>query len=53
MPYIVRIERGTMNRGIHEIAVLFDPAQPWAAWAPQPQWNHKLVMQYGAGTSQQ
>ncbi|MET0984756.1 MAG: DUF6351 family protein [Steroidobacteraceae bacterium] len=53
VPYIVRIERGTMNRGLHEIAVLFDPAQPWAAWAPQPQWNQKLVMQYGAGTSQQ
>jgi hypothetical protein len=42
-----------MNRGLHEIAVLFDPAQPWTAWAPQPQWNHKMVMQYGAGTSQQ
>ena len=53
VPYIVRIERGTMNRGLHEIAVLFDPAQPWTAWAPQPQWNQKLVMQYGAGTSQQ
>lgn len=53
VPYIVRIERGTMNRGIHEVAVLFDPAQPWTAWGRQPQWNRKVVMQYGAGTSQQ
>ena len=50
--YIVRIERGTMNRGIHEIAVLFDPTQPWTPWQPQPQWNHKVLMLYGAGTSQ-
>lgn len=52
VPYIVRVERGTMNRGIHEIAVLFDPAQPWTAFARQPQWNRKVVMTYGAGTSQ-
>src|SRR5262249_52644775 len=31
VPYIVRVERGTMNRGIYDIAVLFDPirAEPW------------------------
>jgi hypothetical protein len=27
VPYIVRVERGTMNRGIYDIAVLFDPTQ--------------------------
>ena len=53
VPYIVRIERGTMNRGIHEIAVLFDPTKPWAAFDRQAQWNRKVVMTYGAGTSQQ
>src|SRR4029450_13305948 len=26
VPYIVRVERGTMNRGIYDIVVLFDPA---------------------------
>ena len=52
VPYIVRIERGTMNRGIHEIAVLFDPNAPWTPWARQPQWNQKVLMLYGAGTSQ-
>ena len=31
VPYIVRIERGTMNRGIHDIAVLFNPSEPQGA----------------------
>jgi hypothetical protein len=52
MPYIVRVERGTMNRGIHEIAVLFDPALPWTPWERQPQWEGKLLLKYGAGTGQ-
>src|SRR6266851_5077741 len=38
VPYIVRVERGTLNRGIYDIAVLFDPnsATPWTALTPQP-----------------
>ena len=51
-PYIVRVERGTMNRGIHELAVLFDPAQPWTPWSPQPDWGRKLLLKYGGGTGQ-
>ena len=47
--YIVRIERGTMDRGIHEIAVLYDPAKPWTPWERQPQWNGKLYIPFGAG----
>jgi hypothetical protein len=52
VPYIVRVERGTLNRGIYDIAVLFDPAQPWTALAPQPQWNGKVVYSFGASTGQ-
>jgi hypothetical protein len=54
VPYIVRVERGTMNRGIYDIAVLFDPisAAPWTAIAPQPQWNGKVVYSFGASTGQ-
>ncbi|HEY2561789.1 MAG TPA: DUF6351 family protein [Caldimonas sp.] len=52
VPYIVRVERGTMNRGIYDIAVLFDPTQPWTANSPQPQWNRKVVYSYGASTGQ-
>ena len=52
VPYIVRVERGTMNRGIYDIAVLFDPAKPWTALAPQAQWNGKVVYTFGASTGQ-
>jgi Tannase-like family of unknown function (DUF6351) len=53
VPYIVRVERGTMNRGIYDIAVLFDPAgAPWTALTPQPQWNGKVVYTFGASTGQ-
>ncbi|HET9754592.1 MAG TPA: DUF6351 family protein, partial [Myxococcales bacterium] len=52
VPYVVRVERGTMNRGIYDIAVLFDPASPWTALAPQPQWNGKVVYSFGASTGQ-
>ncbi len=52
MPYIVRVERGTINRGIYDIAVLFDPAKPWSALAPQAQWNGKVVYSFGASTGQ-
>jgi hypothetical protein len=50
--YIVRVERGTMNRGIFDIAVLFNPSQPWSATAPQAQWNGKVFYQFGASTGQ-
>ncbi len=54
MPYIVRVERGTLNRGIYDIAVLFDTTQtqPWTAVAPQAQWNGKVVYTFGASTGQ-
>ena len=52
LPYIVRVERGTMNRGIYDIAVLFDPSKPWTALAPQAQWNGKVVYTFGASTGQ-
>jgi hypothetical protein len=52
LPYLVRMERGTMNRGIHEIAVLFDPTRPWTPWEPQPHWGRKLLLKYGGGTGQ-
>ncbi|MDB6002784.1 MAG: hypothetical protein JWP52_4483, partial [Rhizobacter sp.] len=52
VPYIVRVERGTINRGIYDIAVLFDPAKPWTANAPQAQWTGKVLYSYGASTGQ-
>jgi hypothetical protein len=54
VPYIVRVERGTMNRGIYDIAVLFDPTQmsPWTPLAPQAQWNGKVLYSFGGSTGQ-
>jgi Tannase-like family of unknown function (DUF6351) len=51
VPYIVRVERGTMNRGIYEFAVLADPASPWSPWAPQAGWNHKVYWLFGGGSA--
>jgi hypothetical protein len=52
VPYIVRVERGTLNRGIYDIAVLFDTTKPWTATAPQSQWNGKVLYSFGASTGQ-
>nr|WP_329691764.1 DUF6351 family protein [Caldimonas sp.] len=52
VPYIVRVERGTLNRGIYDVAVLFNPAVPWTATAPQAQWNGKVLYNFGASTGQ-
>lgn len=52
VPYIVRVERGTINRGIYDIAVLFDPTKSWTATAPQAQWNGKVLYNFGASTGQ-
>ena len=50
VPYVVRQEVGTADRGIYNISVLFDPAQPWSAWAPQKTWNHKVMWAFGGGS---
>jgi hypothetical protein len=48
VPYIIRVETGYLDRDQYQIAVLFDPSKPWTPWAPQKQWNHKLVITHGA-----
>lgn len=52
VPYIVRLERGTMNRGIYDLAVLYNPNQPWSSTSPQAQWNAKVYYHFGASTGQ-
>jgi len=51
VPYIVRLEKGAMDRGLYDIAVLDDPSAGWAPWASQPGWNHKVLYQFGGGTA--
>src|SRR5438874_1355860 len=48
VPFIIRIETGYEDRDQYKIATLFQPGKPWAAWAPQPQFNHKLLITHGA-----
>jgi Tannase-like family of unknown function (DUF6351) len=51
VPYIVRLERGAMDRGLYDVAVLANPGVTWAPWASQPGWNHKVLYQFGGGTA--
>lgn len=49
--YIVRLQTGTVNRAIYQIATLHDPYRdesvaPWHAW---PGWNNRLVYAFGGG----
>jgi Tannase-like family of unknown function (DUF6351) len=48
VPFIIRIETGYQDRDQYQIATLFQPGRPWQPWAPQPQWNHKLLITHGA-----
>lgn len=49
--FIVRVETGTMNRGIYQNAVLFDPTAdaPPTPWASPKGWNHRLQALHGSG----
>lgn len=49
VPFVVRIETGVQDRDYYDVAVLFDPAKPWAPWQPQAGWNRKLLIQHGSG----
>src|SRR2546428_11289492 len=48
VPFIVRIETGYQDRDQYKVATLFQPGKRWAPWAPQSQWNHKLLITHGA-----
>jgi hypothetical protein len=51
VPFIVRVETGTINRGVYEIAMLFDPArdaQPDFMTHPAG-WNGRLIYPFGGG----
>ena len=53
VPYVVRVERGTMNRGIYDIAVLYDGTKTsWNPLAPHAGWNRTVVFNFGASTGQ-
>ena len=51
VPYIVRIETGTINRAIYQTTVLHDPlTEPAPSWNSQPSgWNKRLIYTFGGG----
>ncbi len=55
MPYIVRVDSGTINRSIYRIAILDDPIPETASaqWTPGPGWNRKLAVSFGGGAGTQ
>jgi hypothetical protein len=54
VPYIVRVETGTINRGVYRIAILDDPAQSSTVpWKPGLGWNGKLIVTFGCCGSAQ
>ena len=51
VPFIVRVETGTMNRGIYQNAILFDPTTDPAPtpFTPPRGWNRRLLAVHGSG----
>jgi len=48
VPYVVRIERGTINRAVYETAMLHVPGTPEPSpWQAAPGWNGKLAYTFG------
>ncbi|MDN3359656.1 DUF6351 family protein [Actinomadura sp. DC4] len=48
VPYVVRVERGTIDRAVYEIAALYDGAAP-SPFTPDRSWNGRLVYTFGGG----
>ncbi len=48
VPFIIRIETGSLNRGQYQIAALYHPGRGWKPWASQQGWNGKLEIPGGA-----
>jgi hypothetical protein len=56
VPYIVRVDSGTVGRTIYRIAVLDDPTAETAApatYKPAAGWNRRLVVSFGGGAGTQ
>lgn len=48
MDYVVRVERGALNRGLYDLAVLYRPDADGAAALGG--WNRKMVWQFGGSS---
>jgi len=51
VPFVIRVESGTINRGIYQIAILDDPAKAKGdAYEPSDGWNGRLLFSFGGGS---
>jgi len=49
VPFIVRREDGFQDRDRYTILTLWQPGEPWSRFAPQRQFNHKVLITHGGG----
>lgn len=50
VPFLIRVETGTLNRGVYQISMLADPAAPEPTRArPSQGWNGRLMYTFGGG----
>ena len=48
VPFVVRVESGTINRAIYHLALLDDPQRTYGEW-DGASWNGRLVFSFGGG----
>ncbi|MFL5907330.1 MAG: DUF6351 family protein, partial [Solirubrobacterales bacterium] len=48
VPFVIRTETGYLDRDQYQITTLFQPGKAWEPWAPQTQFDHKLLITHGA-----
>lgn len=48
IPFVLRVERGSLNRFLYAIAMLADPAEPVTA-TQSPYWNRRLIFHFRGG----
>src|SRR3954453_10059188 len=53
VPFIYRTETGYIDRDQYSVTALFQPDKPWSSWAPQNQFNHRMVVTHGASCDEQ
>lgn len=49
VPFLVRVESGTINRSIYHLAVLDNPQRTYGDWDPDNSWNERLLFSFGGG----
>ena len=50
VPFIVRVETGTVNRAVYEIAMLHESVgEALSPWSTSQHWNGKLIYTHGGG----